>query len=237
VAGTNLHLHPSVLVAGIFDEPVRLWDGVPQSYVVEEFLSFEKGIGGGFLLFSGGGQPIASAGMLPGLGAEHRRLMSSYERTAAVAIFLNDRTAGSVAADSRGRAVIEYRLNEADQRDVTGAIRAAAEILFAAGAKSVVLPYNDLVELKSRRDGGVIEERGVRANDPLFLSFHPQGTLRMGGDGRHAVVDAWGKAHGVEGLYVADASVFPTSVAVPPQVSVMAFASRTAEAILHATKG
>jgi choline dehydrogenase-like flavoprotein len=46
------------------------------------------------------------------------------------------------------------------------------------------------------------------------------------------VVDAFGAGHGMRGLYVADASVFPTSVAVPPQITVMALATRTAQRIL-----
>jgi choline dehydrogenase-like flavoprotein len=96
-----------------------------------------------------------------------------------------------------------------------------------------VLPYNDLVEIHQRPAVKVIEERGILANDPLFLSFHPQGTLAMGRDPRESVVDSFGGAHGIKGLYVADASVFPTSVAVPPQITVMALATRTAERILH----
>ena len=45
------------------------------------------------------------------------------------------------------------------------------------------------------------------------------------------VVNGVGEAYAVKGLFVADASVFPTSVAVPPQLSVMAFALRTAQHI------
>jgi choline dehydrogenase-like flavoprotein len=113
------------------------------------------------------------------------------------------------------------------------AMRRASDILFAAGARSVVFPYNDLVEIRQRAGARVIDERGILANDPLFLSFHPQGTLRMGRDPKVSLVDSYGAAHGMKGLYVADASVFPTSVAVPPQISVMALATRTAQGILE----
>jgi choline dehydrogenase-like flavoprotein len=54
----------------------------------------------------------------------------------------------------------------------------------------------------------------------------------MGRDARTGVVDAFGEAHAVRGLFVCDASVFPTSVAVPPQIAVMALATRTAQHIL-----
>jgi choline dehydrogenase-like flavoprotein len=74
----------------------------------------------------------------------------------------------------------------------------------------------------------VLAERGIRANDPLLISFHPQGTLRMGADVHRGVVNGYGEAHAVRRLFVCDASVFPASTAVPPLVTVMAFAARTA---------
>ncbi len=233
IAGRNLHLNPYAVVSGIFDETIAAWQGVPQSYVVDEFLNLDKRIEGGTLIFAGSAQPIAAAAILPGLGANHRRLMQSYTRIASVAFFLHDRSAGRVSADARGQAVIDYRLDEDDKRDVMDVLRKSCEILFAAGARSVILPYNDLVEIHHRRNETVIEERGILANDPLFVSFHPQGTLRMGTTPQTSMVDSFGAAHAVKGLYVADASLFPTSVAVPPQISVMAFADRTARHILQ----
>jgi choline dehydrogenase-like flavoprotein len=233
LAGRNLRLHPHVVVAGVFEETIAFWQGIPQSYVVDEFLNLDKSIDGGYLTVAAAAQPISAAALFPGLGHDHRRLMDGYARTAGVACFLHDRSSGQVTADARGQTVIEYRLDDDDKRDVMAAMRHSCEILFAAGAKSVVLPYNDLVEIHQRPAVKVIEERGILANDPLFLSFHPQGTLPMGRDAREAVVDSFGAAHGIKGLYVADASVFPTSVAVPPQITVMALATRTAERILH----
>ncbi len=233
--GRSLHLHPYFVVEGIFDEPIQAWQGVPQSYVVDEFLNLDKSIEGGSLAIAGAAQPIAAAGLMPGLGREYRRLMNRYAQTAAVAFFLHDRSRGEVKPDNRGHPTIEYRLNDEDKLDVMAAMRRGCEILFAAGAKSVVLPYNDLVEIRQRAQVKVIEERGILANDPLFLSFHPQGSLPMGGDPKSSVVDAYGAAHGLKGLCVADASVFPTSVAVPPQMTVMALATRTAERIAAAS--
>jgi len=232
VAGRTLHLHPYAVLTGVFEETIAAWQGPPQSYVVDEFLNLDKSIDGGFLLVAASAQPIAAAALFPGIGRDHQRLMDGYARTAGIGFFVHDRSLGRISADSRGQAVIEYRLDEEDKHDVMAAMRRGSEILFAAGAKSVVLPYNDLVEIHHRPDVKVIEQRGILANDPLFLSFHPQGTLPMGRAPKSSIVDAFGAAHETKGLYVADASVFPTSVAVPPQISVMALATRTAQHIL-----
>lgn len=48
----------------------------------------------------------------------------------------------------------------------------------------------------------------IRAN--AYSVFHPCGTCRMGPDAGDAVVDAKLRVHGIEGLRVVDASIFPT---------------------------
>ena len=59
-------------------------------------------------------------------------------------------------------------------------------------------------------------------------AYHPMGTCRMGADPRTSVVDSFGQAHDVPGLWVLDASIVPSSTVVNPQITVMALASRGA---------
>ena len=56
-------------------------------------------------------------------------------------------------------------------------------------------------------------------------------TARMGGR-RDAVADPEGRVRGVRGLYVADASGFPSASGVNPMLTVMALARRNAVRIL-----
>ena len=60
---------------------------------------------------------------------------------------------------------------------------------------------------------------------------HLLGGCRMGSDPRDSVVDADGRAHDVPNLWVCDGSVFPTSLAVNPSLTIQAIASRTAARI------
>ena len=62
-----------------------------------------------------------------------------------------------------------------------------------------------------------------------MMAFHPQGTARMGEDPRAAVTDSFGRVHGTPRLWVGDASLFPSSCKVNPQITIMAFATRLAE--------
>jgi choline dehydrogenase-like flavoprotein len=65
---------------------------------------------------------------------------------------------------------------------------------------------------------------------PVF-SAHQMGTCRLGADARTAVADPWGEVFGVKGLYIGDASGFPTASGVNPMLSIMALAYRVASRI------
>ena len=62
----------------------------------------------------------------------------------------------------------------------------------------------------------------IPARDLYLYASHPMSTCRMGEDPATAAVDPDGRLYGWDNLYVADASVFPTSLGVNPQVSTMA---------------
>jgi cholesterol oxidase len=59
------------------------------------------------------------------------------------------------------------------------------------------------------------------------MAFHPMGTVRAGAP-EIAACDPWGRLHGWQGIAVADASLFPTSNKINPQLTIMALAHRAA---------
>ncbi|MDA8017009.1 MAG: GMC family oxidoreductase [Thermoanaerobaculia bacterium] len=62
---------------------------------------------------------------------------------------------------------------------------------------------------------------------------HPAGTCRMARDASSGVVDAHGKVFGVDNVYVAGASTFPTSGATNPTNTVVALALRLADHLIE----
>jgi choline dehydrogenase-like flavoprotein len=77
-----------------------------------------------------------------------------------------------------------------------------------------------------RKAGYVVVPRSRR-----YL-WHPVGTARMGADPRTSVTDPYGIVHGVDGLYVADASTLPSAGAVNTGLTIAALALRTGDAIV-----
>lgn len=95
-------------------------------------------------------------------------------------------------------------------------------------------------ELRSRRKAFRRHlRRAFKGHRKWFLTLqpelnfgHPCGTMRMGDDPTSSVVGPTGQCHGMPGLWVADASVFPTSMGVNPSLTIAALALHVAEDIL-----
>ena len=75
---------------------------------------------------------------------------------------------------------------------------------------------------------GSLSGRPLRYDGRNAFTAHPLGGCRISDDPAAGVVDGEGRVHGHPGLYIADASVFPQPVGVPPSLSIAAWASHVA---------
>ncbi|MDB4969375.1 MAG: hypothetical protein JWN44_5064 [Myxococcales bacterium] len=230
--GRGLRLHPGAAIAGVFDEVVEGWNGIPQSWECTEKLRYDESPDNDdrAWIIAAFAHPVGIASSLPGFGAAHMKLMRLYPRIAVIAAMLHDRTEGSVTS-SGGRPVVKYALDASDQRALWKGMAACAEILFAAGARQVIVPFADPLMLSSPGEIGRIAERHYRPLDPLLTAVHPMGTLALG-----RVVDERGKWRGLEGLWVADGSLFPTSIGGPPQLTIYAAGHKVGHYIIGELK-
>ena len=87
---------------------------------------------------------------------------------------------------------------------------------------------------------GRLEEFEARPLGPADLrleAFHPMSTARMSADPAVGVTDPFGVVRGVDGLYVADAGLLPSSVGVNPMMTIIACSLRVAEGIAERLGG
>ncbi len=232
--GRNLHLHPSCMVAGFYPDAIHAYRGIPQSYYIDQFIDLASDPHSGYVLMPIAGFPVLTAANVPGFGREHSRQMQDFAKLGGLLVLLHDRSAGRVEAGSQpGRPSIHYTLEPADRRLMAEGLVHCAEVLFAGGAQRCLVPYlPDALALGPDDDPRQILERGVQEGSIVLASTHPQSTLRMGGDPARSVVNGFGESHEIGGLFVADMSVFPTSLGAPPQITTAALADRTAHHIL-----
>ncbi len=223
--GRNLHIHPACWVGARYGEEVRGWEGVMQSYYVDEWASRE-------ILLEATFTPLAFGGAwLLGTGREHQRAMLDFGHVGSIGVHLSDRSCGRVGLAGDGSLRATYRLTDEDARRLSFGIARAAEIHFAAGA-SEVYPNVAGVRTLSPEQLPEFEARVLKPAELRLEAFHPMGTARISADPSAGVCAVDGSVNGLAGLYVADASLFPTSVGVNPMMTVIAFARRVASGLV-----
>lgn len=226
--GRHLTIHPATAAWAVMDEVVDMARGVPQSYGIDEFA------GEGLMLEGIAGPPDYLAMAVPFSGAAHRELMLDYRHVAQFGLMLRETSRGRVVTSAlarRGRPVVRYDLNEADAATIGRGVERLAQLLFAAGARRVILPVAGVPEL---RDGDLtpLRDHAVAPSDLKLMAFHPLGTARMARDARAGVVDPHGAVHGVQDLYVADGAAVPGPLGVNPQMTIFALATRLADRLI-----
>ena len=226
--GRNLRLHPATWVGGRFDEPVRGWEGVMQSYAVDEWE--DRGV-----LLEATFTPLAfGGGWLPGAGVEHQERMLRYGDVASTGIHVSDRSAGRVGIARDGSLRVTYQLNREDAGRLVFGIARASEILYAAGAREVYPQISGLVGLPRGRIADL--EASPPPRSALRLeAFHPMGTARMDASPARGVTAPDGSVHGADALYVADAGLLPSSIGVNPMLTIIAIAARVATQVAERT--
>jgi choline dehydrogenase-like flavoprotein len=122
----------------------------------------------------------------------------------------------SEARDELGmqRLLIDWRYTPQDVATVREAVRLLAEDIGRSGIG--VFEYDPAsIEVEITRYGA--------------YGGHHLGTTRMGTDPRSSVVDANCRVHGVDNLFIAGGSVFPTSSQANPTLTIVALAARMAQ--------
>jgi len=223
--GANLSLHPNVKVVAIFDEDVTSWKGAHQAFQVREFE--DQG-----LLFAAVNMPPSVLAMsFPQRGRALGELMARYDQMVLAGMLCEDTATGRVRTID-GRPQAFYQLADADAANLQRGVSLLSELLFAAGAKRILLPFHGAPELASADDARHLLDRTIPAKGWEVVTVHMMGTARMGSDRTAAVTDAFGAVYDADRLIVADASLFPTPIGVNPMETIMALATRAAAHVI-----
>jgi choline dehydrogenase-like flavoprotein len=224
--GRNFACHPSLGFFALFPQEVRAYQGGTLGSYCDEFEPPEKG---GFILEGGAAGVDFIAALAPGFGRENLAVMKRFNQLAGMVSLIHDGNVGRVEW-KKGKKAITYEVSEKDKPAIRQCMIAAAEIFFAAGAEQVILPtYEPIVLNHVDEVRAAVAKVEIGPHTLRMTSYHPQGTCRMGSDPTRSVVNPQGETHDVPGLWIADASLFPTSIMVNPQISVYALATYIAE--------
>jgi choline dehydrogenase-like flavoprotein len=230
--GASLRLHPAVVVAGDFDEPVEAWKGIPQSYECTEHLRFGEPEGDRIWIVPAFAHPIGTATAMPGHGAAHQAMMKRYRHLAVLTAMVHDRSKGTVEPRGRRGLRIDYWPNGEDRRALMTGAWACAKLLRAAGARRVLLPSANPRSFATDDPLEPLRDMPLERGQLDVTSVHPMASMPMDDDPARSAVDSRGKHHHLAGVWVADGSLFPTSIGVPPQLSIYALGMHVGESLV-----
>jgi len=244
--GRNLMFHFFTIAGGVFNADVHAWRGPSTTFTIDDFvgpvanpaaaaagLPYLKGgiceVGGSFLLL---GEAETYAAIPNSWGKQHKDLMRAglvRRHVAGLSMVGEDlpQLANRVDLDPDLRDVYGFpvpRITHSAHRFELAASayfgpQLGAVCQAAPGAlTSFVLPVATLTEATG--PGGPFA--GIAS------TAHIMGTARMGDDPDTSVVDAFGRVHELDNLYVADGSVFVSAGGFNPTLTIMALSLRMA---------
>ncbi len=224
--GRNLTLHPGAAVAAVFDDDVDGWTGAHQSYQVREFED------DGVILAAVNLPPSLASRVVRSADRPIDAVMADYPRMVTAGVLVEDTAAGRVRALGRTNVAVTYPVSSVDSDRVIRAVALLGEALFAAGARRIYLPVDGVAPACTVDDLRRLSSAPVAPARLDLTTVHLMGTARLGADPASSVCDPYGAVRDTDRLYVADASLFPGPVAVNPQLTVMALATRVAGRII-----
>jgi choline dehydrogenase-like flavoprotein len=221
-AGRGLHFNINSPMTADFPEIIDSFAGIQMSHAYVP-------AGGipGYLVETWFNPPATQALAMPGWFDRHFENMRRYRHMACGGVLVGTTTPGRVKP-SRSGPLIEYKASETDRGSMVAGLKTAGRIFLEAGATRVMPATFAYHEYRTPGSLDRLPDDVREAGDLLLTSAHPQGGNAIGD-----VVDEDFRVRGFENLYLCDASVFPTSVHVNPQLTVMGMAQYAARRILR----
>jgi choline dehydrogenase-like flavoprotein len=227
--GGNLSVHPTVKVVAEFDHEMNTPGDLP-TYQVKEFepwLSFGGSASRPALI------ALALAENWPEFGAA----MAGWRRQTVYYAAIQTLGRGRVQAlPGFSDPLVTYRLTREDGGRLRSGLARLMHLMLAAGAVAVYPSYGRAPVVRDR-SGAADAVRRFSPAAASVMTVHLTGTAPMGEDSRRAAVDSFGAVHGMDNLWVNDASMLPWAPGVNPQGTLMAVAHRNVDAFLRARGG
>jgi choline dehydrogenase-like flavoprotein len=205
-----------------FDDDMDAFDGLQISHVAVP--PPERG----WVFETWWNPPVSQALNMPGWFETHYENMRRYRKLMAVGALVGTERNAWIGKALTGGPSINYTPTGGDMRKLADGLTELGQILFAGGAKSLMLNGWDFWRFTSP---AALSELPSILRDPSLVTLgtgHPQGGNALGD-----VVGPDFRVHGYENVYVCDASVFPSSLTVNPQLTVMSLAEYAAPHIAN----
>lgn len=224
--GNALRMHPTIKIIAQFDQDINTLDmGVPVHQVKEFSPKFSFGC-------SISSPPYLSVGM-----TDHpeytEEVQKNWQKMAIYYAMITGESYGTVRNIPFYRdPLVRYQLTSQDLKTLSESLKKLAQLLFEADAKVLYPSISNSFPLTDPKDLVKIPEK-LPIKQTNLMTVHVFSSCPMGENLQKCAVNSFGKVHGFNNLYIADASLLCTAPGVNPQGSIMAIARRNALKFLN----
>ena len=208
--GRGFYCHPQFMTSAVVDDRVDAHRGAFQGATADGASALAGPTQGEprFKFETNFVPPIVFHTLFARVGADVHRLQASYRRRVGVEICLRDTEPGRLRVGRGGRVVLKKELGAADREAKREAVGVLREVYATMGAREAEF-------------------------SPRAFSVHPMGGCALSDTPARGVVDPDFRVHGESNVYVADSALFPSAPGRNPSLTVMALATRAADAVLR----
>ena len=162
--------------------------------------------------------------VMPGWWDDHYKNMMRYDRMTCTGVLVGSDSNAEVRVGGLTKRDIRYQPTRTDFENMLEGLQLAGDIYFEAGAEAVMPNTFKYYEYHDKKALSLMKYDVKDSSDLTLGTGHPQGGNILSRNKNIGVVDEHLKVYGYDNLFISDASVFPTSVGVNPQITVMTFA-------------
>src|SRR5262249_8054018 len=228
-AGKNVSFNMGSPMTAVFDDVVNSYDGLQISHYLKVSPSR------GYIIETWFNPPVSQALTMPGWFEDHFKNMRRYNRITCTGVLVGTESNAQVRRAGLTGREIDYVPTPGDLEKLLAGLVLTGEIFFKAGAKIVIpntFDYHEFTSLDQLRE---LPSLVKDASDITLGTGHPQGGNAISRNPERGVVDDQFRVYGYNNLFICDASVFPSSLGVNPQLTVMALAHYAAPLIARCT--
>jgi choline dehydrogenase-like flavoprotein len=217
-AGKHISFNVGSPVSAVFPHEINSYRGLQISHYLQ--LNPNRG----YIMETWFNPPMFQSTVMPGWWDEHYKNMQRYNRMACTGVLVGSESNAEVRVGGLTKRDIRYKPTKRDFETVLDGVELAGLIYLKAGAECVMpntFTYHEYADEKALKR---LKHDVKDSSDITLGTGHPQGGNILSRNKKMGVVDEQLRVYGYDNLFISDASVFPTSVGVNPQITVMALA-------------